>query len=334
VKQTTHAVTANAETTVAAFDVFARVATVFPCTFEVYKWIMAHLVRTTTGLEPQMARVASFTFLRLYGRYYLGNVLDDSKDSRLLSVTLGKLMSATIPFGVHLYEVLLAQRGRFPNLPVPYVLHFMCDLLKSRGGLRLEGIFRNPGTEGLINEIRSQVNFDMSVLRRGDANVLANLIKMWLLELPSPLVPVELLHRFIELGGRGSFRAFFELLPTSHRKTLLYLVGLLQELCKNAALTGMDIDELATIFGPCIVNPLRTESNNPAQVQKITTLSVSFCRQIIQEQDASSVYPLNIPLATRGKLKRKPPPKPEKASFGEEPAGEDEMDPFGDMPMD
>jgi hypothetical protein len=291
----------------AVWDLFARVSSIFPCTGHRFRWIAAHMARTVFEADPELSRVASFAFMRLQARVCIGTVYDFSNDDRLLRDPTDVILSHTFSFGVLLYELVWAQRAHIPRMPIPYVLHYMIELFKERGGLRAEGIFTNSGNDGLVREIRGEVNRNMSVLTRGDANVLGSLIKLWLHDLPNPIVPIEMAGTFIERGDRGQFRGFLELLPSLHQRTLTYLSEFLKDVLKNAEYNGLERSDLATVFGPCIVNPLRSAGGDAQIVQKLTGLSVAFCNQLLQERESAVLYPLNPeylqPLKKKGKAR-------------------------------
>jgi hypothetical protein len=209
----------------------------------------------------------------------------------------------------------------------------MIQLLKERNGLRTEGIFRSPGTVGVVNEILYTVNVDMTTIGRGDVNVIATLLKIWLEQLPNPLVPVELVDLFETMCNQNKFLGFVEKLPQVHQLTLVYLIGLLQEVCHNTEYTGMEKADLAIIFGPLIVNPVRAARADQQKVQTLTELSVAFCSRLIEARDPSIIYPLNsayLPKAPLGKKRQAeaaPEPEPE-------PGPEPELEPYveGDDP--
>jgi hypothetical protein len=196
-------------------------------------------------------------------------------------------------FGLLLYEMMWCQRHEYPRLPVPYALYYMIDLLKQRGGLKTEGIFRQPGTDGVIREILADAAVDISAFGKGDVNVIASLLKIWLAELPNPIVPIELVTQFEEMCEQNKMLGFVELLPQVHRLTLFYLVGFLQDVCRNTDYTGMDRVNIATIFGPCIVNPRKAAPNEPERIQRLTEISAAFCSKLIEVRDTSIVYPLS-----------------------------------------
>jgi hypothetical protein len=219
-----------------------------------------------------------------------------------------------------------SQKGVYERLPIPYILHYIVGLLKSRNALRTEGIFRIPGPEGVVREILDTVNEDYSVIANGDVNVIATLLKTWLLELPNPIVPVEQLGLFQEMCEQNKFLGFVEHMPQVHQLTLLYLIGFMQEVCQNTEFTGMERMDIAAIFAPCIVNPARVAGPDPPLIQRLTELSVVFCSRLIETRDTTVIYPLN-----RAYLpENAPPPGRKKVAKKDDVEDEDELPPFGD----
>jgi hypothetical protein len=88
------------------------------------------------------------------------------------------MAGAKAGFGVLLYEMMWCQRAEYPRLPVPYALYSMIDMLTQRGGLTTEGIFRQPGMESVIHEIRADAAVDITAFGKGDVNVIASLLKL------------------------------------------------------------------------------------------------------------------------------------------------------------
>jgi hypothetical protein len=277
----------------ATWDMFMRIASIFPCTTERFRWIMAHIVRVSNQPDAKVAHIAAFVFVRLHGRYCLGTVYDFLADARFLTDTPSAIIATKHSFGVMIYEILWCQKDTYPMLPIPYVLYYLVKLLVDRGALHTEGIFRNQGSPGLVREIRAEVNADITALERADVNCLANLLVMWVEELANPIIPLELTSEFIAKGEKGQFRAFIELLPDAHKRTLTFLIGFLQEVCTYTQLTGIEKLDMAMIFGTKIVNPVRAGKGDNAIVQTLTELSVRFFSQLIQERNASQLYPLN-----------------------------------------
>jgi hypothetical protein len=312
----------NVTILIKTWELFLIVATIFPSSNDRYKWILAHLARNTTDADQRIAHVATFIFLRFEARHYIGTPFNYSAERGYVERIPEHISRPAGYFGVLLYELMWCQRPVYPRLPIPYVLHYMILLLKERNALRTEGVFRSPGTEGVIREILFTVDTDMTSIARGDVNVIATLLKTWLRELPNPLVPVEQLDLFQTMCDQNKYLGFVEKLPQVHHLTLVYLIGFLQEVCHNTEYTGMEKTDLAMIFGPLIVNPSKVVKSDPAKVQRLTELSVAFCSRLIEARDPSIIYPLNsgyLPKPTGGK-------KP-KANAPQAPEPEPELEP-------
>jgi hypothetical protein len=319
----------NLEILLRTWEIFLIGLTVFPATDVHYPWIRAHLATCTTDSDTRLACVATFAYIRLQTRHYIGVPLDYSANKSYLEQIPTEITGGTQAFGVSLYELMWCQKPSYPRLPIPLVLHRIVTLLQERNVFHTEDVFRIAGNENLIREILADVNRDLGVLARGDVHVLASLLKIWLKELPNPLVPVELLLSFQELAQQNKFLAFVERLPPVHQHTLTYVTGFLQEVVQHQDSTGLDKSDVATMFGPCFVNPARIAKKNPELVQSLTELSVAFCRRLLEARDASIIYPLNpayLPSAaapTRPKKDAEPAAEPQASpqpqAYGQQP---------------
>jgi hypothetical protein len=276
------------------WELFLVVATIFPCSEDRYMWILAQIARATTDADQRIACVSTFIYIRFQARHYIGRVLDyKALDPHYLEHIPSHLTRGREVFGSSLYEIMWCQKPTFPRLVIPYILHYMVEQLKARQCFRSEFIFRIPGNEGLVKAIRSEVNVNMAAIARGDVNVIAQLLKLWFNELPNPVVPIELVDEFQQMCEQNKFLAFVEKLPQVHQLVLVYLIGFTKELAGNAQYTGMEKADLAMVFGPLIVNPIKSALNDPVKVQKLTELSVAFFHRLVDVRDTSGIYPLN-----------------------------------------
>jgi hypothetical protein len=205
----------------------------------------------------------------------------------------GELTNGTHQFSVLLYEVMWCQKPRYTQLPIPFVLHKLINLLKERNALRTEGVFHATGNEDMVSEITARANTDINALERGDVHVLATLLKNWLTTLPNPPVSVELLSSFVTLSQQNKFLGFIEYLPQVHQLSLTYLIGVRQAVIQNSKENGIGKVDLGRIFGPCIRHQARSARTNPEKVQQLTELSVALCNRLLEARDARIVYPLN-----------------------------------------
>jgi hypothetical protein len=296
---------------------FLIVATIFPCSQEVHMRILTHLAKTANDPDRHLSAIATFCYFRFQARYYLGVPLDlTTVPPQYVSQIGGHIVKGTAQFGALLYEVMWNQQPKYPRLPIPYVLHYLIGLLKERNVFRTEGIFRIPGNPELVKDIQIQMNEDMTALDRGDVNVLATILKNWLKALPNPVVPIEMKELFTSQCEQAKYLGFLEKLPQVHLMTLTYIVGFLREVIANAQYTGMGRSDLATIFGPCFINPQRSVRGDPAQIQRLTEYSVAFTNRLLEMRDATIIYPLNPAyIPAPGALKKPtqaPPAQPPK----------------------
>jgi hypothetical protein len=185
----------------------------------------------------------------------------------------------------------------------------MITLLKERGALTTPGLFSTRPPDSAVEEVLAVVNFSMKALARADVATLAVLLTIWLRELPNPLVPVELLHSFEAMAKATKYLAFVAQLPHTHRLTLLYLIGFLQEVCENGERNGCHRGTMTALFGPCIVNPERAAHGHSARIRALSELGIDFCSRLIKTQDTSAIYPI-----PEEYLEKKKPKKGEKQS--------------------
>jgi hypothetical protein len=291
----------NEESLWRTWELLLVIATIFPASEGRHTWILAQLASAMMDTDQRIAWVATFIYIRFRARYYIGRPLDyKSLDPGWVERIPAQMTAGTAVFGVSLYEVMWCQRMAYPKLVVPYVLHYMVTELRARGVFRTEAIFRISGNEGLMKSIREEVNENMTAIARGDVNVIAGLLKLWLKELPNPVVPIELTAEFKEMCMENKYLRFTERIPQVHQLVLVYLVGFVKELAGAARVTNMENADLAMVFGPLIVNPVRAGNGDPDMVQKLTELSIAFFSRLVEMRDTAGIYPLNPEYLTPG----------------------------------
>jgi hypothetical protein len=287
VKQTTN--NRNAEVLVRTWSLFVIMATVFPAR-QTYPWVLSHVARTAVDPDDKVNARAIFTFMRLQARHYM-NAVNENPPQPLAGVP-AQVKSGTSAFGCIIYEIMWCQRKTYPGLPIPYVLHLMVSLLRERGALQTKGLFKVQPPDAATHEILAVVNSDVQAIARGDVHTIGALLRTWLRELCNPLVPVELISAFETNAEKNEFLAFLETVPQTHRLSITYLIGFLQEVVRNGAANRLEKSEVAVIFGPCIVNPERCASGNAQKLQSLGESATAFCSRLIDSLDTRVVYPL------------------------------------------
>jgi|EP00945_MAST-04E_sp_MAST-4E-sp1_P004078 Rho GTPase-activating protein 1 len=167
----------------------------------------------------------------------------------------------------------------------PVVVEETCRLLLETGGLGVEGMFRVPGSVKGIEAFRDHVEAGNAVEgfkkdefpdQAARLNVLGGVLKLYLRELPVPLVPYECYQPLVELskGGSGALlpvevgKRAFEIIRSGMGgdgfKCLLFVLGFLFKFEQASEATKMTAKNLAIVFAP---NVLRAPSSTGPLVE-------------------------------------------------------------------
>eukprot|EP00004_Rigifila_ramosa_P006359 TRINITY_DN1707_c0_g1_i1.p1 TRINITY_DN1707_c0_g1~~TRINITY_DN1707_c0_g1_i1.p1 ORF type:complete len:604 (-),score=136.76 TRINITY_DN1707_c0_g1_i1:66-1877(-) len=179
-------------------------------------------------------------------------------------------------FGVSLFE--LTQRE---NCSVPRILSDCIDFVMAYG-TQSEGIFRLSGDAQEVSKLKALFNVgEPVILKDRDPNVVAGVLKLWLRELPDPLLTYDLYEHWIETDTikdrerrQARVRELLEALPVVHRDCLYSLLDFCAKLSKYQSYTKMGTSNLAIVMGP---NILRAPSESIA-----TTLQIPLANNVVQ----------------------------------------------------
>lgn len=137
------------------------------------------------------------------------------------------------------------QRQKQPQqerIKIPRIVPLLIHAIRRLGGHFTQGVFRVSGLSELVTALRLQIesgtgdgddksgfgdlNLDVCC---GDPNVPASLLRIWLRELPTPLIPVDDYNRCIDHSGDlGSVMLIVDGLPDVNRRILMYIIGFIQ----------------------------------------------------------------------------------------------------------
>ncbi|NXC55514.1 RHG25 protein, partial [Aleadryas rufinucha] len=191
-------------------------------------------------------------------------------------------------FGQRLAET-MAYEQKFGQHQVPILVQKSAEFIREHG-VSEEGIFRLPGQDNLVRQLRDA--FDAgerpSFGRDTDVHTVASLFKLYLRELPEPVVPWLQYEDFLLCGqaleadetkGHQELLKQLSLLPRDNYNLLSYICRFLYEIQLNSSVNKMSVDNLATVIG---VNLIRPKIEDPAiimrgtpQVQKVMTVMIS-----------------------------------------------------------
>jgi len=175
---------------------------------------------------------------------------------------------------------------------VPSVLLFLAGQLKEHAGLQKEGIFRVSGQKTKVAAARTALDSGdvAQALSNMDANVAANLIKLWFRELQ----PQALLNCLAEAqmvpAANGSDDAIQSLMedekamPPLQRGVFLWLLDLLCAVVSNEPVNRMGPQAAGVVLAP---NLWHSENANPIRDIELAQQAAKFLQKALKWRLAS-----------------------------------------------
>ncbi|XP_035475590.1 rho GTPase-activating protein 28 isoform X2 [Scophthalmus maximus] len=160
-------------------------------------------------------------------------------------------------FGVPLNLLLQNDRKKFPAVKVPIVFQKLLCILES--SLQTEGILRVPGSAARLKHLRRELDrcggaIDWSAVRQVEA---AGLLKLFIRELPTPLLTHTHLSTYLSLTGVPSLvhqlqalQLLSLLLPDVNRNTLRALLVFLRKVVSHQDQNRMSLWNVSMVMAP------------------------------------------------------------------------------------
>ncbi|XP_028401138.1 rac GTPase-activating protein 1-like [Dendronephthya gigantea] len=186
-----------------------------------------------------------------------------------------------------------------PRIPA---LVLRCIQELERRGLNQVGLYRVPGTETRIRELKAEFlkgKGSPDLTKEGDENVICGILKSFLKQLSEPLLTFALHKRFLEAAEKTDdddaliFQAVSEL-PTANRDTLAYLMIHLQKVAQSRE-CKMPVANIAKVFAPTLVGyssphpePVQMLSEakiQPKIVEKLLLMPADYWNQFLHVQE-------------------------------------------------
>ncbi|XP_071964877.1 rho GTPase-activating protein 17-like isoform X2 [Antedon mediterranea] len=148
-------------------------------------------------------------------------------------------------------------------------------------GLEEEGLFRLAGSQSKIKKLKamfdSWVEIDMGEYEK-DLHTVAGVLKMYLRELPEPLLTTELYDEFLQAGSiqdsdtrLQTLWTIANKLPTYNDKNFRYLMKFLNKVSQHSEVNKMNTSNLALVIAP---NILWTEKERGVSVTSTAMASL------------------------------------------------------------
>ncbi|KAL3286348.1 hypothetical protein HHI36_000856 [Cryptolaemus montrouzieri] len=172
---------------------------------------------------------------------------------------------------LHLLPTQVVTLSDGQQLVVPIVIHDLCSFILKR--IDTEGLFRKEGSKSRQNEIKLSLNAGCKI--EEDYNVIdvAGILKMFLRELPEPLIPTVFHDYFLRCSilDKEKLEAILLLcllLPQEHLNTLAYLLRFFNVISKRSTYNKMTAMNLSIVIGPNFI-PFHQDKSSYSTQHKI-----------------------------------------------------------------
>nr|XP_048277184.1 rho GTPase-activating protein 22 isoform X3 [Myodes glareolus] len=210
-------------------------------------------------------------------------------------------------FGQRLEDTVHHERKYGPRL-APLLVEQCVDFIRERG-LGEEGLFRMPGQANLVRDLQDSFDcgekplFDSTT----DVHTVASLLKLYLRELPEPVIPFARYEDFLSCAqlltkdeGEGTLELAKHVsnLPQANYNLLRYICRFLDEVQAHSDVNKMSVQNLATVFGP---NILRPQIEDPVTIMEGTSLVQHLMTVLIRKHgQLFAATSLEEPASPRG----------------------------------
>ncbi|XP_030621452.1 protein FAM13B [Chanos chanos] len=177
---------------------------------------------------------------------------------RSLSPSLSESLNTTRVFGVPLEEV---QQSGQPGQEVPLLVRSIVEYIEEHGGLDLEGLFLVNGNAERVDWLRQRFDSgeDVDLQKEADVASAVSLLRLFLQELPEPVIPTGLQIHILQLYQDYSseeelarnMKYFLQQLPQVNYSLLRFLCRFLSNVASLQE-ESWSVGALAAVFGPDI----------------------------------------------------------------------------------
>uniref|UniRef100_A0A3Q3AVS9 N-chimaerin n=1 Tax=Kryptolebias marmoratus TaxID=37003 RepID=A0A3Q3AVS9_KRYMA len=175
------------------------------------------------------------------------------------------------------------------NTTRPMVVDMCIREIELRG-MKSEGLYRVSGFSEHIEDVRLSFDrdgekADISASAYADINIIAGALKLYLRDLPIPVITFDLYSKFIQAAKIPNAESRLEAihegllqLPPAHYETLRYLMAHLKRVTMFEKDNLMSAENLGIVFGPTLMQPLEqnalTTLNDMRQQKLVVQLMI------------------------------------------------------------
>jgi len=206
----------------------------------------------------------------------------------------------------------------------PSVIQEAIEYLEANGGFETEGLFRIPGNQDMVQELRDRYNAgetNVFELLHCDPHDVAALIKRFLQELPESLIPQSFYQQIVNAARANddceTLSNVIGEMPDSHLRCLFPLLKFLHRLARRSDLNKMTFTNLATCLAPTVVRAPQDES--PIKIMNEMQHIIVGFKTLIEHAKRFTLEP--APMNSAPRIPRKQaenrPPLPNQSPYGE-----------------
>lgn len=190
---------------------------------------------------------------------------------------------------------------------LPGALAALVNWLTDHECWKTKGIFRCSGSHEAVTSLKDLLDTEVNcaVPEESDVVVVAEVLKIYLQELPLPLVPPRLLRHFINAASladethvRHYLAALIAALPPVHRETLYCLLRLLRSIHDHRETSSMASENLSICFGPLVFQPADNDIAEYIHHTKYCSLAVKHMIEKVDSLFAKNARPIQMARAS------------------------------------
>jgi len=220
---------------------------------------------------------------------------------------LRKMTTFGVDLGQHLLEV---------GAEIPPLVQKCVAVVDSRG-TTVKGIYRVSGVKSKVEKLCQAFENGAELVDLTDVhpNVIANVVKLYMRQLPEPLMTFRLYSEFIRVGrscpapGSGQtapseereavqqLRQLVNQLPRYHHNTLGFLCQHLNRVAEQAETNNMPASNLAIVFGPTL---LKTTEGSASLSSLVDTVHQTRVVELLTRHATTIFGPAESLLSGRG----------------------------------
>ncbi|XP_039222684.1 protein FAM13A-like isoform X2 [Crotalus tigris] len=208
---------------------------------------------------------------------------------------------------------------------VPLVVQHTVEYLEEFG-LNHKGLFRINGSAAKIRALRLKYDQgeEVDLVKEGDINSVASILKLFLNQLPTAVFPEELctdIWAIFEVNKNCAteqtrcLKRLLSRLPEAHSRLACFLVRFLAKVAENSDVNQMTLENLAIVFGPTLFRiPC-----SPLAYKKQTLCNAMLLHMLQRHEDLflESASKYFSPMEEQSQVQREPESReePTKAEF-------------------